>query len=69
MESAGLILISCLRYWGCEVKAKVISNRDDFVVDAFFYFEQVQRFEYRGDMFSFEGSGYCAYCASKGILQ
>ena len=27
--------------------------RDDFVVDALFYFEPGQRFEYRGDMFTF----------------
>ena len=27
---------------------KVISKRDDFVVDAFFHFEPAQRFEYRG---------------------
>ena len=33
---------------------KVVSKRDNFVVDALFYFEPVQRFEYRGDMFSFE---------------
>ena len=26
---------------------------DDFVVDALFYFKPVQRFEFRGDMFSF----------------
>ena len=32
---------------------KVVGERDDFVVDALFYFEPVQRFEYRGDMFSF----------------
>ena len=32
---------------------KVLSKRDDFVVDVLFYFEPVQRFEYRGDMFSF----------------
>ena len=32
---------------------KVISKRDDFVVDALFYFDPVQRFEYRGYMFSF----------------
>ena len=31
---------------------KVISKRDDFVVDALIYFGKVQRFEYRGDMFS-----------------
>ena len=30
---------------------KVISKRDDFLVDVLFYFESVQRFEYRGDMF------------------
>ena len=30
------------------------------------YFEPVQRFEYRGDMFSFGGF---SYCASKGVLQ
>ena len=35
---------------------KVVGKRYDFVVDAIFYFESVQRFEYRGDMFSFEGS-------------
>ena len=34
---------------------KVASKRDDFVVDALFYFEPVQRFEYRGFMFSFGG--------------
>ena len=45
---------------------KVVSKRDDFVVDALFYFEPVQIFKYRGDMFSFGGS---SYCASKGILQ
>ena len=28
-------------------------KRDDFVEDMLFYFEPVQRFEYRGDMFSF----------------
>ena len=32
---------------------KVVGKRDDFVVDALFHFEPVQRFEYRGDMFSF----------------
>ena len=31
---------------------RIVSNGDDFVVDALFYFEPVQRFEYRGDMFS-----------------
>ena len=34
---------------------KVVSKRDDFVMDTLFYFEPVQRFEFRGDMFSFEG--------------
>ena len=32
---------------------KIVSKRDDFVVDALFYFKLVQRFELRGDMFSF----------------
>ena len=32
---------------------KVISKRDDFVIDALSYFELVLRFEYSGDMFSF----------------
>ena len=32
---------------------RIVSKRDDFVVDALFYSEPVQRFEYRGDMFSF----------------
>ena len=45
---------------------KVIGKRDDFVMNVLFYFEPVQRFEYRGDMFSFRGS---SYCASKGVLQ
>ena len=31
---------------------KVVSKRDDFVVDALFYFEPLERFEYRGDKFS-----------------
>ena len=34
---------------------KVIGKRDDFVMDALFYFEPVQRFKYRGDMLSFWG--------------
>ena len=45
---------------------KVVGKRDDFVVDALFYLEPVQRFEYRCDMFSFGNSNYCA---SKGVLQ
>ena len=39
---------------------RIVSKRDDFVVDALFYFKPVQRFEYRGDMFSFLSSNYCA---------
>ena len=30
---------------------KVVGKRDDFVMDALFYFEPVQRFEYRGVQF------------------
>ena len=45
---------------------KVTSKRDGFILDALLYFEPVQRFEYRSDMFSFRGS---SYCASKGVLQ
>ena len=45
---------------------RIASKRDDFVVVALFYFEPVQIFEYRVDMFSFGGS---SYCASKGVLQ
>ena len=30
---------------------KVISKRDDSVVDTLFYFEPMQKLEYRGDMF------------------
>ena len=67
-EASRFKLISFLRYWGCDVwiMAKVVGKRDDFVMDALFYFEPVQKFEYRGDMFSFEGS---SYCASKRVLQ
>ena len=32
---------------------KVVGKRDDFVMDALFYFEPMQRFECRDDMFSF----------------
>ena len=32
---------------------KIVSKRNDLVVDALFYFEPLQRFEYRADMFSF----------------
>ena len=35
---------------------RIVSKRDDFVVDTVFYFKPVQRFEFRGDMFSFWGS-------------
>ena len=38
---------------GLRAMEKVINKRNDFVEDAFFYFEPVQRFEYRGDRFSF----------------
>ena len=47
MEPACLLFISL--FISME---EVISKRDDFVVDALFYFEPVQRFEYRRDMFS-----------------
>ena len=45
---------------------KIVSKREDFIMDALFYFEPLQRFVYRGDMFSFRGS---SYCASKEVLQ
>ena len=51
---------------GLRCMKKVVGKRDDFVVNALFYFEPVQKFEYRGIMFSFGGS---RYCASKGVLQ
>ena len=60
VEPAGLILISFLRCCGYEV-----CKRDDFVAEAV-YFNSVQRFEYRDDMFSFGGS---SYCTSKEVLQ
>ena len=44
---------------------KVVCKRDNFVVDVF-YFEPMQIFEYRDDMFSFGGS---SYCVRKGVLQ
>ena len=31
---------------------RIGSKGDDFLVDTLFYFKPVQRFEYRGDMFS-----------------
>ena len=51
---------------GLRSMEKVISKRDDFVVNALFYFEPVQRFEYGDDMFSFRDS---SYCASTGVFQ
>ena len=45
---------------------RIVSKRDDFVVDALFYFKPVQSFEFRGDMFIF---GDSSYCASKGVLK
>ena len=42
----------------------VVSKRDDFVMDALFNFEPVQRIEYRGDMFNF---GSSSDCTSKGV--
>ena len=46
---------------------KVVGKRDDFAVDALFYFEKVHRFEYYGNIFNFEGSCYCMtreFCSS-----
>ena len=43
---------------------KIINKRDYFVLDALFYFQPVQTFEYMGNMFSF---GDSSYCASKGV--
>ena len=43
---------------GLQGMEKVVGKRDDFVVDALFYFEPVQRSEYRGNMFSFGDSSY-----------
>ena len=45
---------------------KVVSKGDDFIIDVLFYFEPVWRFVYRGDMFSFRGS---SFCASKVVVQ
>ena len=45
---------------------RIVSKGDDFVVDALFYFEPEQIFEFRDDIFSFGGS---SYCASKRVLQ
>ena len=38
---------------GLRCMEKVVGKRDDFVMDALFNFERVQRFEYWGDIFSF----------------
>ena len=51
---------------GLQGMEKVLSKRDDFVIVALFYFEPVQRSEYRSDVFSF---GVSSYCTSKGVLQ
>ena len=32
---------------------RIVSKGDDFVVGTLFYFKSVQRFDFRGDMFSF----------------
>ena len=53
VEPAGLKLISFLRFLGLRCMEKVIRKRDDFVMGVLFYFEPVQRFEYRNDMFNF----------------
>ena len=45
MEPAGLILIMFSEVFGLRGMKKVVSKRDDFVVDALFHFEPVQRFE------------------------
>ena len=51
---------------GLRGRKKVVGKRRHILMDALFYFEPVQRIEYRGDNFSFWGS---SYCASKGVLQ
>ena len=38
---------------GLRCMEQVVGKRDDFVMDALFYFEPVQRFEYRSDIISF----------------
>ena len=45
---------------------KVLSKRDDFIVDALFCLEPVQKFEYRSDVFSFRCSCYYASFAVTG---
>ena len=51
---------------GLRCMEKVVGKRNDFIMDALFYFEPVQIFKYRGDMFRF---GDSSYCASKEVLQ
>ena len=51
-----------LGLWGMK---RIGSKRDDFVVDALFYFKPVQRFEFRV-IYNIWGS---SYCACKGVLQ
>ena len=52
--------------FGLRGMERIVSKRDDFVVDALFYFKPVQRFVYRSDMFRFGGS---SYCTSKRVWQ
>ena len=40
-------------FLGLRGMENVVNKRYDFVMDALFYFEPMQRCEYRGDMFSF----------------
>ena len=40
---------------GLRSMEKIISKRVDFMVDALFHFEPLQRFEYWDDMFSIRG--------------
>ena len=55
MEQVGFLFISFLRYWGAKY-GEALSKRDDFVVDALFYFEPMQKIEYSGGTFS------CLFC-------
>ena len=45
-RASRFILISFLMYLGLRGMEKVVSKRDDFVVDVPFYFEPVMRCEY-----------------------
>ena len=65
-SGASRLNINISNVLGLRSMEKVVVKRDDFVMDALFYFEPVQTFEYRGDMFSF---GCSSYYASKGIWQ